>query len=135
MFQKEIFLCFLQTKQDIRKYLTAIFIGFPNWYVIGILITFSKEFGAKMNIRGAIDPGKSVMFAYAAISIGDILIGFVSKWLKSRKKALYIFYAITVVGIVWFFNLNECKCFRVIFGLRFAWFWNRILGNICYHGG
>jgi hypothetical protein len=74
--------------------------------VIGILITFSKEFGTHMGIRGAIDPGKAVMFSYAAISVGDILAGFVSQWLKSRKKALYVYYTITAVGILWFFNLQ-----------------------------
>ena len=89
-----------------KKYLLAIFIGLPNWYVIGILITFSKEFGAKMNVQGAIDPGKAIMYAYAAISIGDILIGFVSQWFKSRKKALYVFYFLTAIGVVWYFNLD-----------------------------
>jgi len=89
-----------------KKYLLAIFVGLPNWYVIGILITFSKEFGAKMNVQGAIDPGKAVMYAYAAISIGDILIGFVSQWFKSRKKALYVFYFLTAIGVVWYFNLD-----------------------------
>ncbi|MFT4154253.1 MFS transporter [Parafilimonas sp.] len=101
------FFMLFASKTRIRKYITAIFIGLPTWYVIGILITFSKEFGAHMHIQGVIDPGKSVMFAYAAISIGDILIGFVSKWLMSRKKALYIFYAITAIAIVWFFNLHN----------------------------
>ncbi len=100
------FFMLFANKTRIRKYLTAIFIGLPTWYVIGILITFSNEFGAKMNIKGAIDPGKSVMFAYVAISIGDVLVGFVSRWLKSRKQSLYIFYAITIIGIIWFFNLN-----------------------------
>ncbi len=100
------FFMLFANKTRIRKYLTAICIGLPNWYVIGILITFSKEFGAKMNIKGVVDPGKSVMFAYAAISIGDILIGFVSRWLKSRKQSLYIFYAITAIAIIWFFNLK-----------------------------
>jgi MFS transporter, putative metabolite:H+ symporter len=90
----------------LRKYLLAISIGLPNWYVIGILITFSKEFGSKMNVQGAIDPGKAVMYSYAAISVGDILIGFVSNWLKSRKKALYIFYVLTAIGVIWFFNLQ-----------------------------
>ncbi|MEP6466610.1 MAG: MFS transporter [Parafilimonas sp.] len=100
------FFMLFANKTRIRKYLTAIFIGLPTWYVIGILITFSKEFGTKMNIRGAIDPGKAVMFAYVAISIGDVLVGFVSKWLKSRKQSLYIFYVITIIGIIWFFNLD-----------------------------
>ena len=90
----------------LRKYLSSILIGLPTWYVIGILITFSKEFGTKMNVKGAIDPGKAVMFAYAAISIGDILAGFVSQWLKSRKKALYVYYIITAGSILWFFNLQ-----------------------------
>ena len=98
-----------------KKYITAIFIGLPTWYVIGILISFSKEFGTKMNVRGAIDPGKSVMFAYVAISVGDILIGYVSKWLRSRKKALYIFYAITAVGLIWFFNLNNASVSELYF--------------------
>ena len=100
------FFMLFSNKTRFRKYLTSILIGLPNWYVIGILITFSKEFGTKMNVQGIVDPGKSVMVAYAAISVGDILIGFVSKWLKSRKKALYIFYVISALGVLWFFNLN-----------------------------
>ncbi len=100
------FLMLFSNKIRLKKYLLAILIGLPTWYVIGILITFSKEFGEKMNVRGAIDPGKAVMFAYAAISIGDILVGFVSQWLKSRKKALYIFYFITALSMLWFFNLQ-----------------------------
>ena len=90
----------------IRKYLSAILIGLPTWYVIGILITFSKEFGAKMQVQGVVDPGKSVMFAYAAISIGDVLVGFISHWFKSRKKAVFLFYIITGISILWYFNLQ-----------------------------
>ncbi len=100
------FLLFFKSGKRLKKYLVSILIGLPTWYVIGILVTFSKEFGERMNVRGAVDPGKAIMFAYAAISIGDIAIGFVSQWLQSRKKALYIFYAITAVGIIWFFNLQ-----------------------------
>jgi putative MFS transporter len=90
----------------LKKYISSILIGLPTWYVIGILITFSKEFGTSMHVRGTIDPGKAVMFAYAAISVGDILAGFVSHWLKSRKKALYVYYVITALSILWFFNLQ-----------------------------
>jgi len=99
------FLLFSNGKR-LKKYLCSILIGLPTWYVIGILVTFSKEFGEKMGIVGTVDPGKAVMFAYAAISIGDIAVGLVSQSLKSRKKALYIFYGITAIAIVWFFNLS-----------------------------
>ena len=109
------FFMLFSNKTRIRKYLTAIFIGLPTWYVIGILITFSKEFGTRMNIQGAIDPGKAVMYAYVAISIGDVFVGFVSKWLQSRKKALYIFYAITAIAIIWFFNLHGASVSELYF--------------------
>lgn len=91
----------------LKKYLTSILIALPNWYVIGILISFSNKFGAKMNIAEKVDPGKAVMFAYAAISIGDILIGFVSQYFKSRKKSLYLFHVITIIGIIFYFNLQN----------------------------
>jgi len=104
--KKGNFFMLLNNGKRLKKYLCSILIGLPTWYVIGILVSFSKEFGEKMGVVGAVDPGKAVMFAYAAISIGDIAVGFVSQALRSRKKALYIFYGITAIGIVWFFNLS-----------------------------
>jgi len=104
--EKGNFFMLFRNGERVKKYITAIFIGLPTWYVIGILVTFSKEFGEKMNLQGAVDPGKAVMFAYAAISIGDIAIGFVSQWMRSRKKAVLLFYLITIVAIIWFFNLE-----------------------------
>lgn len=100
--QKGNFLMFF-SKGRFKKYLLAILIGLPTWYVIGVLITFSKEFGEYFGLDGPVEPGKAVMLAYVAIAIGDLLIGFLSNALKSRKKALYIFYALTVISIVLFF--------------------------------
>ncbi|MFZ9718327.1 MAG: MFS transporter, partial [Chitinophagaceae bacterium] len=55
-----------------------------------------------------IDSGRAIMFAYAAIAIGDILIGLVSQYFKSRKKALYVFYGITIIsGILFYSPLNS----------------------------
>lgn len=102
--QKGNFFMFFTNGQRFKKYLLSILIGLPTWYVIGILISFSKEFGKEFGITEEINPGKAVMYAYVAISIGDLLIGFVSQWLKSRKKALYIFYTITIVSIILYFR-------------------------------
>jgi hypothetical protein len=82
----------------------GILIGLPTWFVIGVLVTFSGEFGDRMGIAETIDPGRALMYAYAGISIGDITIGLVSQWLKSRKKALYLFYLITAVFMALFFT-------------------------------
>lgn len=87
-----------------RRYLTGILLGLPTWFVIGVLVTFSSEFGKVMGITEKIDPGKAIMFAYAGISLGDIAIGFVSQWLRSRKKALLLFYAITAVFMILYFT-------------------------------
>ncbi len=101
------FFMFFTNGKRFKKYLLSILIGLPTWYVIGVLITFSKEFGEKFGIQGKIEPGKAIMLAYVAISIADLLIGFVSQWLKSRKKALYIFYLLTIAGIVLYFMQNN----------------------------
>lgn len=100
------FFMFFNNGKRFKKYMSSILIGLPTWYVIGILVTFSKEFGEKMGVAGKVDPGKAVMFAYAAISIGDIAVGLLSQALRSRKKALFIFYGLTAIGMVWFFNLH-----------------------------
>jgi MFS family permease len=44
------------------------------------------------------------MYAYAAIAIGDITVGLVSQYFKSRKKALYLFYALTIFSGILFFS-------------------------------
>ena len=101
------FMMLFNNKKRFSKYIKAILIGLPTWYVIGILITFSDKFGKEMNIIGKIDPGKSIMFAYVAISIGDLAVGFISNWVKSRKKAMWFFYSITIIAIILFFNLQD----------------------------
>ena len=98
------FLMLFNNADRFKRYLLGILIGLPTWYVIGVLVTFSSEFGKWMGITEKIDPGKSIMYAYAAISIGDVLIGLLSQKLRSRKHALYIFYGITAVFMILFFT-------------------------------
>jgi sugar phosphate permease len=48
------------------------------------------------------------MFAYIGIATGDLLIGYVSQYFKSRKKALLLFYSFSIIGMVLFFsNFNN----------------------------
>jgi MFS family permease len=117
------FFMFFTNAQRFKKYLLAILIGLPTWYVVGILINQSDRFGKAMFGSTTIDSGRSIMFAYTAIAIGDILIGLVSQYFKSRKKALLIFYSLCVLCLVLFFssfnNSNERMyliCFMMGFG-------------------
>lgn len=98
------FLMFFQNGRRFKKYLLAILIGLPTWYVIGVLVNLSNRFNGALNGDITLDSGRAIMFGYVGISIGDITVGLVSQWLKSRKKALFIFYGLTIIGIVLFFS-------------------------------
>ncbi len=93
------FLMFFNNTKRFKKYMFSIFIGLPTWFVIGILIAFSNKFAKNFGITEEVNPGKATMYAYIAISTGDVLAGLLSQLLKSRKKALYIFYTMTAVMI------------------------------------
>lgn len=98
------FLMFFTNAKRFRKYILAILIGLPTWYVIGILVNLSNRFATEFYGKNAIESGKAIMYAYAAIAVGDILVGLVSQYFKSRKKALYLFYFFAIVSGIWFFS-------------------------------
>lgn len=102
--QRGNFLMFFNDGKRFKKYILAILIGLPTWYVVGILINQSDRFGKEMFGSTTIDSGRSIMFAYAAIALGDILIGLVSQYFKSRKKALLVFYTICVLALLLYFS-------------------------------
>lgn len=96
------FLMFFNTRERFWRYLKCILIGLPVWYIIGVLITFSDEFGKRLGIPD-INPGKAIMYLYLAIAFGNFTVGWLSQQLKSRKKTLFIFYGITLFFMVLFF--------------------------------
>jgi MFS family permease len=118
------FLMLITNKHRLKKYLATIAVGLPSWLVVGILLTFCDSFGIAMNMKSPVDPGKAVMFSYIGVSVGGVLIGFISQWLRSRKKAIYIFYAITITFIILFFtvnyNSNPIVMYIIAFGLGFG---------------
>ena len=122
--QRGNFFMLVNNADRLKRYIVSILIGLPTWFVIGVLVAFSSEFGKWFGIKEAIDPGKAIMYAYAAISIGDILIGFVSQWFKSRKKALYLFFGITALFMILFFttqwNGSAARMYWICPGLGFG---------------
>ena len=96
------FLMFFTNRKRFVRYLQCVLIGLPAWYIIGVLVTFSDQFGKAFGIPD-IEPGKAIMFLYLAIAFGDLSVGLISQQLKSRKKALFIFYGITIVFIILYF--------------------------------
>jgi MFS family permease len=89
-------------KTRLLKYITSIVIGMPIWFVVGILITFSPEFGRAMGIDQPVDAGKAVLFAFAGQVAGNIISGSLSQYLQSRKKVILLFMLLSFACVLVF---------------------------------
>ncbi len=98
------FLMFFTNAYRFKKYVLAVLIGLPTWYVVGILVNQSDRFAKAMYGSLTLDSGRSIMFTYAAIAIGDIAVGFVCQYFKSRKKGLLICYVVCIAAMLLFFS-------------------------------
>jgi len=117
------FLQFFNNKKRFSKYLKAILIGLPTWFVIGVLVNYSNKFATGLYGDNLIDSGRSVMFAYVGIAIGDLVIGYVSQYFKSRKKALLVFYSLNTIAMILFFstlNSNDSSMYAICGLLGFS---------------
>jgi MFS transporter, putative metabolite:H+ symporter len=102
------FFMFFTNGKRFRKYLVAIGVGLPTWFIIGILVNQSDRFAQSMYGSTELDSGRAIMYTYLGIAVGDTLIGFICQWFKSRKKALLLFYMIGIIsGILYFGPLNN----------------------------
>ncbi|WP_290792265.1 MFS transporter [Flavihumibacter sp. UBA7668] len=96
--KKGNFFSLFTNKDRLIRYLKCIGMGLPTWFVIGILATFSNEFGRALGIETPIEPGLSIMWCYVGLSIGDLSSGILSHKLESRKKAVLYMMLFTVAG-------------------------------------
>ncbi len=94
------------------KYMRCIVIGFPLWFVVGILITFSPEFGKALNVQGEVNAGAAVACCYGGLVIGDILSGLLSQYLKSRIKVVYIYLFLSMGSIAIYFLSGSASLFN-----------------------
>ena len=116
------YLQFFTNKERFYRYAKGMLIGMPVWYCIGILIFFADQFADKMSISG-ITPGNAILFQYIGLGFGDVAAGLLSHALKSRKKALYIFYGIFILFLILFFtqhNSSAAYFYFVCAGLGFG---------------
>ncbi|TDE13364.1 MFS transporter [Dyadobacter psychrotolerans] len=117
--QKGNFFSLFTNKDRLIRYLKCIGIGLPTWFVIGILATFSNEFGKALGIAEPIKPGLSIMWCYIGLSVGDLSSGFLSHWLESRKKAVFYLMLFTFVfSIIYFYaGINTAANLYTVIGL------------------
>ncbi|MBN9385905.1 MAG: MFS transporter [Chitinophagaceae bacterium] len=105
------FFSLFTNKARFFKYLRCIIIGVPLWFVVGILITLSPEFGKVLGIHGAVDAGVAVACCYGGLVLGDIVSGILSQYLKSRIKVVYAYLFLSIVFISAYFLLHDISLF------------------------
>jgi MFS family permease len=100
------FFALFKHKKLFAKYIKAILIGVPLWYVVGVLVMFSPEFALALGIDGKVTAGEALMWCYIGLSAGDLASGFLSQKLQSRKKAYAIFLGISAISVAHYYTLN-----------------------------
>jgi MFS family permease len=117
------FLMMLNNRERFFRYLRCIFIGLPVWFVIGVMISFSDEFAKRFGIED-FDQPKALMLQYVALAFGDMGAGFLSNYLRSRKKTLLIYYGILSFFMILFFALkgggSAFNMYAICMGLGFG---------------
>ncbi len=124
--QRGNFLRLFSNRDLFFRYLKCILIGLPTWYVVGILVTAAREFSQAFGMEAIADPGRAVMWCYTGLTIGDLSSGLLSQFLKSRKKAMYIFLSISASTVIFYLISNNIsldffyfKTFVMGFGVGF----------------
>jgi MFS family permease len=114
--QRGNILMLFNSRGRLIKYLKCILIGLPIWYVVGILITFSPEFGKAIGLSTPVEAGKAVMFSFSGQVLGDIVSGLLSQYFKSRKKVIFIFLMLSFIfiGIYLLFPSQQLTVFYAI---------------------
>jgi putative MFS transporter len=103
--QRGNFLSLLSTADRARRYVCVILIGVPIWYAVGVLITFSPEFGRALGMSEVPSAGRAVLFAYVGLAIGDVASGLLSQLWRSRKKVVLLFLTLTVACVALYFTI------------------------------
>jgi MFS family permease len=96
-----------KNKDYIIKYVSICVLGFPVWYVNGVVMTFTPEIAKAWGMTEI--PSVSTVFTYYFIGLtfGDLTGGFVSQYLKSRKKAIRLYLSMYAVAAAVFFTVGN----------------------------
>ncbi len=118
------FLGLFRSRKNIFKYLRCILIGVPLWFVVGILVTLSPEFGRLLGVEGEISGGLAIAWCYGGMALGDVVSGLISQLLRSRIKVVAGFLGLAIIttgvylfgsgiSLTWFYPLCGLLGFSV----------------------
>jgi hypothetical protein len=124
------FLALFTNRSRFTRFLRCIFIGTTTWFVVGVLVFFSPEFGAIKGLQG-ITAGNAIALCYIGLILGDLCSGLLSQYLRSRVKVMWIFLVLDLIAILiylgapfsspfWFYACHLLLGFSVGFWVIFV---------------
>ena len=87
------------------RFLRCIFIGTTTWFVVGVLVFFSPEFGKAKGLDGILAPN-AIAICYCGLILGDIASGLLSQYLRSRRKVMAVFLCLNVLSITYYLTAH-----------------------------
>nr|WP_294790378.1 MFS transporter [uncultured Mucilaginibacter sp.] len=94
------FFSLFTNRERFLKYLYCILLGAPLWFVVGILVTLSPEFGIALHAKEALSAGDGILYTYIGISVGDVAAGLLAQATRSRRLTMLVFLLISIVSVV-----------------------------------
>ncbi len=104
--EKGNFLALFKSWNTALKYLTAVLVAIPIWYLLAIYVVFAQEMAKAINMKNAelVSNGKAIAVFYLCATFGDIACGLMSQFLKSRKKPVILWLIFSILCLVWYYT-------------------------------
>ena len=97
----------LGNRKNLMKYIYCILIGAPLWFVVGILITQSPEFGKALGVTEPLKAGRGIMYTYIGIAVGDVFAGLFAQITKSRKLTMFVFHLLSIISVLMYLGSSN----------------------------
>ena len=70
------------------RYIACVLAGVPIYFITGILMTFAPEICHYIGVQEPVSAGNALLFGTIGLTLGDMISGFVSQLLRSRKQTI-----------------------------------------------
>ncbi len=105
-----------KNKNYIKKYISICVLGFPVWFVNGVVMTFTPEIAKAWGMNPVPSVSAVVTYYFIGLTFGDLTGGFVSQYFQSRKKAIRLYLSLYAIAALVFFLVGN-QSLTIYYGL------------------
>jgi putative MFS transporter len=82
------------------RYMCSVAVGLPIYFITAILLTCAPEVTSGLNLSGTVTAADALIYGSIGLAVGDLVSGLMSQWMKSRRKAIFVFLLIALVTMI-----------------------------------